>query len=616
MILQNPKWLWGIFLVLALWIWIAVSLSGRKKSFSKMIDPVLWQAIAPEWDSSLILRKATIWALAGMMALIAMARPQWGKHEDVVKTSGIDLMVLLDVSRSMMVEDESPSRLKKAKHLIKTLMEGLKGDRVGLIPFAGSALVASPMTTDLGYVGETLEILEPGMIVNQGTDIGLALETATKALDRGAESGKASRAIVLISDGEDHGETAIQAAKQLKEQNIRLYMIGVGTEKGGPIPVRDETGRLVGYKRDLHGQSVVSVFHPESFKKIAEVAAGVYLHATPSENEVEDILKDIGALNAEGTNERKVVTYTDRFQIFLGIAVGLLFLEMSLFGYRRKVKMGIGLVLLGFCSLGFPAASHATVGGYIESKKGIQAYEAGQYEEAQKHFDTAREQDPNDPMTEFNRGTALSKKGDAEGAIESYGKSAEAARAKNQSGLAGRSQFNQGNAYVKKGDTQNAIGSYLKSIDDARKAQDPELEQMARKNLEVLGKQQEQQKKKDQEKKDDQQKDQKQGEQKESGQKDENSKESQQAKKEKEQSQAKDKQDDKSQQKEQQPQEANSQDPKEGQGQGKSKQEFKSDTLSKEDAEKVMQQLSSQQRELQTRLKKQKGQQMNKDKDW
>lgn len=344
MTFANPSWLYLIpVLPVAYWI-LHRQQAVRKKRFAQFADPAVWERIAPELDWEARTRKERAWLVSVFFLVLALARPQWGKHEEVIKATGLDALVVLDVSRSMEVEDVVPSRLKKAKHMIRSILERMQGDRVGLVTFAGSSYLACPLTTDLGYVGETLAIAGPDQIQNQGTDIAIALETAQKALDRGSEEANqpkgqlsASKAVILISDGEDHELSGVDAGRKLREAGIRLYVIGVGSEKGGPIPMRDDTGRLHGHKKSRSGEAVVSTFKPDYLMTVAKAGDGRYWTATPSEIEVDELVKDLGGLTRGDFTERKVVTYEDRYQYPLALALVFLLQEWTL--AARKILL-------------------------------------------------------------------------------------------------------------------------------------------------------------------------------------------------------------------------------------------------------------------------------------
>jgi Ca-activated chloride channel family protein len=343
----NPGWLWFL-LVLPLFAWWFRSLHQRRlKDLSGFVDPALWPGVVPEFDPLARLRRQQVWLVAVFFLVLALARPQWGRIEETVRASGLDVVLALDVSQSMDVEDIAPSRIKKARHMMQGLIDRLQGDRLALVAFAGSAYLACPLTTDAGYVAETLSVLSPRLIQNQGSDLGIALDTAARALDRGGEESKlprgsesASKAVVVFSDGEDHQPGALEQARLLKERGIRLYVIGLGSEKGGPIPLRDEGGRLLGFKKDAAGAQVVSSFRPRHLSAVAQEGGGKYFPATPSESEVEEIVSDLGRMTRGDYAERRVVSYQERYQLPLLLAVFFILTEWSLALAKRASRRG------------------------------------------------------------------------------------------------------------------------------------------------------------------------------------------------------------------------------------------------------------------------------------
>jgi Ca-activated chloride channel family protein len=535
-----------------------------------------------------------------------------------VHVSGLDIMVVLDVSNSMEVEDIVPNRLKKAKHLVKSIAERLKGDRMGAVAFAGSSFMACPLTTDLDYLVETLAITGPKMVTNQGTDIGIGLETARKALERGAEearadggpesSGPSSHVILLLSDGEDHEDGAVQAAENIKKSGIKFYVVGVGTEKGGPIPLRDDTGNLLGYKRDRSSQPIVSSFKPEALMEVASAGGGRYWNATVGEAEVEEILGEMGALNRSEYAERRYLVYEDRFQFPLALAVLLLLLEISTPARRlrrervnerpetvvspRAGAQATLLFLIGWMLA--PTVARAATGSgqppldvYLENERGLKAFRKGDVEEAKRKFGAAQAKDPTRPELQYNQGVVQLQEGDLEGSIEAFSNAARSSGP--DPALAGQSLFNLGAAQAKKGDAKSAIRSYLGAINEARQAGDESLEQDSRKNLELLVQQEQQQRKQQKNDKDN---------------KDQKPKEDEQQKKDQE-NQGQGDQEKKDQQKQ-----ANryKDEPK--------TKRFKSEKLSPDDAERVMAELAGKERELQAKLKQQHGNPSTNAKDW
>lgn len=609
-----PQWLWVIAVLPVLYFLIAWDERKRLKRLAAFADSTLWGVIVPEIRPGARKRKALLWLLGILFLVLALARPQLGSHEEVSRVSGLDILVVLDISNSMETEDVIPNRLKKSKHLLKTLVERLKGDRLGLVAFAGSSYVACPLTTDLEYFLETVQLANPKMIQNQGTHIGWGLETARKALERGAEeptrgtdvasNNASSQAIILISDGEDHGGEGVENASAIAKAGIKLYVLGVGTQKGAPIPIRDASGNLQGYKKDRTGQAVVSAFNPDSLIKVAGAAGGRYWNISVDETEIAEILQDMGALDRTDYAERRYLVYEERFQFPLAMAILMFLLELGI--SLRKPQEGASKLKLPFSKrrmavasgilVLFPSVSYGVpLGSYLDNRKGIDAYKEGNIEEAKKNFGSAQARDPNSPELKFNQGLVQMNQDEVDNAIIGFGEAAKDAVSKKDPSLAGKSFFNLGGALTKKGDTRAAIQSYINSIQSAREAKDSQLEADARKNLQLLV--QQMQEKQQQQKQ----------------QSDESQKSESQPQDSKGDQDSRQKQRDEQNQKQ-----ANGKDQKRFRSDPKQdgKKQFKSLKLTDEDAEKVMAQLKERERELQMRLKRQNGKPQGTDKDW
>lgn len=647
----SPQWLWILLFLPLVYAAFLFEERSRLQKLGQFAKRSIWGKLVPEWNPTFRRRKGLVLTLALGFVLLALARPQFGTHEETVHVSGLDIMVVLDVSNSMETEDIVPTRLKKAKHLIKSLVDRLGGDRLGIVAFAASSYVSCPLTTDLGYVLDTLELLSPKSIQNQGTDVGQALETALRSLERGAEevsgpnpTGMSSRIIILISDGEDHEKDAIKAAAKIKENGARLFVLGVGTEKGGPVPVRDEAGAIQGFKRDRTGQPVMSTFHPDFLLQVATEAGGKYWSVSPSEEEIAELIQEIGGLDRTDFAERSYLVYEERFQIPLLIAFLLFILELSL--PARKVLKGPVLVLVVMGVLAGPLAQAAPgLDSYLENKKGLQAFQEGKMEEAQRKFGAAQARDPSQPEPEFNQGVIFLHQGELDSAIRAFSGAARSASEHKDVGLLGKSLYNLGNTFVKKGDAQGAVHAYLGAIRSAQKIQDVELEQEARKNLELLFQEVKKNKQKQQQKEDkksEQKKDQKEENSKDqansgsgkenpkqkpdqkSDQKDKNeAKSAEQAesdeKKKSEaaaQAQEKEKQDQKNAQSQADSQDKSSQSEKNKRYQQGSQQKFESQKLSPDDANRVMSELTSREKALQEKLQRGHAKQRTASKDW
>ncbi|MEK6705098.1 MAG: VWA domain-containing protein [Bdellovibrionota bacterium] len=586
---MNPGWLWLLLALPAIHLLLFLDENSRKKRLARFAKEAMWRSIVPEINHAARKRKGLVWLFTVAFALIALSRPQWGAHEEISKLNGLDVIFALDVSSSMDVEDVVPSRLKKAKHIIRSITERLSGDRVGLVAFAASSFVASPLTTDLSYFLDTMELTTPTTVKNQGTDLGLGLETARKALERAAEEAsigenntQSSRIVILLSDGEDHEGGVTEAIKQYKQNGIRLYVFGVGTEKGGPVPIRDEAGSLRGYKRDRSGQPVVSSFKPSDLEKIAESAGGRYWNITANEAEVEDLAVEMNLMNRSEYAERRYLVREDRFQYPLAVAVLLLILEIGM--PVRKVLIMLLLIYGTFINVAIAASPLNSLKAYSENGKGLGAYKDGKLDDAKKHFKDARTAAPESHELEFNEGIIKLHEGDLDEAARAFDRAAQ------NPGLAGKSKYNLGVTLGKKGDIHGAVKAYLESIDHARLNKDENLEADARKNMELLIQKRQQEQKNQQENKQDNKPDDK--------QKDDDQKNNQKNNG--------DQQDQKQKNEQQRYKETPRQE----------KKIFKSEKMSDQDAERVFAELKNRERELQMKLKKQHGNQQENGKNW
>ena len=266
--------------------------------------------------------------------ILTFARPQFGERLQIMKRRGIDLLIALDTSLSMLAEDIKPNRLERAKHEIANLIERLRGDRVGLLAFAGDSFVQCPLTTDYGAAKMFLDAMDTDMIPEPGTAIGTAIE---KALGAFVKQERKFKVLLLLTDGEDHVSDPIGSAKKAAEEGVRIYTIGLGTRKGEPIPIRDARGNVEEYKRDRKGEVVMTKLDEATLQKVALLTDGKYYRSTMGEGELEKIYEDISKLEKKEFEAKEFTQYEDRFQYFLIFAIVLLSVE-ALLTDRRKVK--------------------------------------------------------------------------------------------------------------------------------------------------------------------------------------------------------------------------------------------------------------------------------------
>ncbi|MEZ4519123.1 MAG: VWA domain-containing protein [Chloroflexota bacterium] len=287
----------------------ALSRLGNSALLQRLTDSVNWSG--RRWQA--ILRLA---ALA--LLLVALARPQWGSESTEVEQEGLQVIVALDVSQSMLADDLTPSRLERAKLEIADLMKRLEGDEIGLVLFSGASFVQVPLTTDYSTALSYLDNAGPDSISRPGTVIGDAIRTATEAFDDHLASQKV---LILMTDGEDVETDPLSAARDAAEQGVLIYTIGFGTPEGSQVPETNAFGQIIGVKTDAQGNPVISRMDEETLQSIAQAGDGRYYRAEASGGELDSLLSEIDTLQRAQLQSRVTVRYIERFQIFLGLAL-------------------------------------------------------------------------------------------------------------------------------------------------------------------------------------------------------------------------------------------------------------------------------------------------------
>lgn len=310
-------------LCIGIYIWYVIR---NKKKLKKLGEIQLINQLIPNVSSPKKHTKFILYTL-GLTALIfGMCNLQTGSKTQEVKREGADIMVCLDVSNSMMAQDLSPNRLERAKFALQKMIDQLEGDRLGIIVFAGEAYTQLPITTDYGAAKLFLEGINPNIIPTQGTNITAAINKAVESF--GKDEGK-NKAIVIITDGEDHEEDAINAAKEAADKNIVIHTIGVGSTTGVPIP-HYVNGMISGYKKDKEGNTVVTKLNAEMLQQIASEGHGVYVQASNADVGLGAILNKIAELDKKQLEEKMYTDYEDQFQWFIGLALFFLIIEVLL----------------------------------------------------------------------------------------------------------------------------------------------------------------------------------------------------------------------------------------------------------------------------------------------
>lgn len=328
----RPEYLNLLWLLPALALFFFWSFRTRRKRLEKIVSPALASRLTEEFSRGKAVLRSLF--LIGFFAfgILAAARPQWGAQLEMVHRHGVDLIAALDTSYSMNTEDIAPNRLEKAKGEIRRLIQRSEGDRIGMVTFSGAAVVQCPLTLDHGAADLFLDISGTGMIPEPGTSLASAIETATSAF---VEKERKYKALVLFTDGEDLEGQVDNAVRKAKEAGVIIYAIGVGTPQGKPIPIRDAKGDVVEYRKDSDGKVVVSSLDERSLAEIAAQTGGRYFRATTSENEIDELYKDISGLEKKEMESKLFQNFEDQFQYPLGLAIFFLILE-SWTGERRK----------------------------------------------------------------------------------------------------------------------------------------------------------------------------------------------------------------------------------------------------------------------------------------
>jgi len=462
--------LWMIPFIGGLFLWGNVL---RKRRLGELGDPgFLESRLMPGFSISTRRISRLLLILAFFFASLALSRPQWGEEKKRVERKGLDIIFLLDTSLSMLAQDVKPDRLRKAKLEIKSLIWRFKGNRVGMVAFAGTSFLQCPLTLDYSAFMLFVDALKPGYIPTPGTSLARAVELASRGF--GEESRK-YRAMVMFSDGEDHEGSVEEAVELAKKEGIRIYTVGVGTPEGEPIPLRSEsTGAVTGYKKTHEGQVVVTRLNAPLLEQIARETGGLYLPATAAEKEVDIILKHLESLGERKLKERLLVEKEEHFQLFALIAFLFLLAEVAAGERRARFQQAIFPLFAFFIFAGLIDSSQSLV------DKGNRNVEKKKYQSAVEEYRKAEVRRPTEPVIRYNLGTALYKLyqyRDAEQELE------QALSQAKDPAVKAKILYNYGNTKYRLGDFEKAIDAYKKAVDLDPKDED------AKYNLEFLKKQ-------------------------------------------------------------------------------------------------------------------------------
>ncbi|NPD92667.1 vWA domain-containing protein [Xylanibacter muris] len=413
---EDPTYLYFLAVIPVIALLRIIFESNRKQKLRKMGEPDLLRQLMPEvskWRPGI-----KFWLLETALALmiIMIARPQLGTKISNEKRVGIETIIAMDISNSMRANDVEPSRIDRSKMMIENMVDHFTNDKIGLIVFAGDAFVQLPITSDYVSAKMFLNNIDPSMIASQGTDIATAINMATHSFTQEENIGKA---IIVITDGEDHEGGAVEAAKEAKKKGFRVFVLGVGSPEGSPIPVPETND----YMRDNTGNTVMSALNEEMCRQVAEAGGGAYIHVSNNSNAQSQLENELSKLSKKETSSTIYSDYDDQFQAFAIIILILLCIEICvlecknpllqrfrLFGNRKTATL-----LLCMTASAIYAQNDRQ---YI--REGNREFRAGNYANAEVAYRKAIEKNPANPQAAYNLGNALFAQKKDSAAVQSF----------------------------------------------------------------------------------------------------------------------------------------------------------------------------------------------------
>ena len=329
---EHPEYLyWLLVLPVLVIIYILFRIRQRKR-FERFADIAMRDSLVPSYSARRANFKFVVLLLIVACSILALANLQSGSKMEEVKREGIDLYIAIDVSNSMNAEDIVPSRLERSKQAINKLIADMRGDRIGVIVFADKAFVQLPITTDYSAARMFLSTINTSLVASQGTAIAEAINLAVKSFPDETHS----RAIVIISDGEDHeNDAAVKAAQEAVKQGVYIYTIGMGLPDGAPIPEYNQYGHQMGYRKDRQGNTIITKLNEQMLQQIAAAGNGIYVRASNSNVGLGKIYDDINKLDKTEIDAKVFTDYEDQFQWFVAAAIILLLIEIFVSSGKR-----------------------------------------------------------------------------------------------------------------------------------------------------------------------------------------------------------------------------------------------------------------------------------------
>lgn len=491
--LEHIQFLVGLGALPLLVVALIFLLGWKRKTASRIGDPALVKQLIRNFSPGKFGIKAGLALLAFLVIVLCAANPQRPGAMENVQRKGVDVMLVLDVSKSMLARDIKPSRLEKAKQLMQLLAEKLENDRLGLVLFAGRAYLQMPLTTDHGAARMYIQNANPDEVPTQGTVIAEALKMAGTAFN---SKERKYKTIVLISDGEDHDPDALKAAKELAQAGVMINTIGIGSPDGSPI-VDPATNEI---KKDEQGNTVISKLNETELQQLSDATNGEYIRLENVDDALITMTQRIDSAEKKSMSDSEFVDYVSYFQWLAGFAILLLLIEFFLAERRREKGNGSSslsvkttLLVLGIMAATLPASAQS---GNAQLRSGNRFYKKKQIDQSVQQYQSAVQQAPDNPTANYNLGNAQFRKNNFNEAAHSY--DAAVKNSSNDKPMQERGYYNKGVAMVKDKKLAESIEAWKQAL--KLDATDADARENLQKALIQLKQQQQQQQKKDQKK--------------------------------------------------------------------------------------------------------------------
>lgn len=401
---EDPIYLYALVLIPLLAVIRLWMVSRQKKRLRKFGDRDLVRQLMPDVSRFRPLVKFVLLLTALALIILMIARPQFGTKINREKRTGIETIIAMDISNSMLAEDVTPSRLDRSKMMVENLVDHFTNDKIGLIVFAGDAFIQLPITSDYVSAKMFLSSITPSMIATQGTDIAKAITMSTNSFTQQEGVGKA---IIVITDGEDHEGGALEAAKEAQNKGMRVYVLGVGSPKGAPIPTGNGD-----YMKDNMGQTVMTGLNEEMCRQIAQAGGGAYIHVENNSNAQDQLDHELDKLAKKEIESTIYSDYDEQFQAVCIIVLLLLIIEVCILDIKNPMLKNVSLfkrnkkavvaVLFLLVATGVQAQ-----GDRLLVRQGNKQFRAGNYAEAEVFYRKAVEKNPRNAQAHYNLGNAL-----------------------------------------------------------------------------------------------------------------------------------------------------------------------------------------------------------------